>query len=156
MFNCILSHCEKPDGKLEFRLEWEGPWTPTWEPQKRASRRGLYAATSPHIDALCHVVYTLRHHGIAQTEKYNSKKNWAPHLGGRHGRKITHTGTTDTIQNHTHRHHGLTTHSHTCLDNSKKRKRKRRESTQWWRAGHLLRHKTQPQPLGKTTADVLT
>jgi len=33
LFNSILAHREKPDGGLEFKVDWDGDWEPTWEPR---------------------------------------------------------------------------------------------------------------------------
>lgn len=31
LLNRISAHREKPDGEVEFRLEWDSDWAPTWE-----------------------------------------------------------------------------------------------------------------------------
>ena len=31
--NNILDHRELDDGRLQFRVDWAGDWTPKWEPR---------------------------------------------------------------------------------------------------------------------------
>ena len=33
MFRKILAHREDDDGNLQFQLDWEGDYAPTWEPR---------------------------------------------------------------------------------------------------------------------------
>lgn len=41
LFTSILEHREKPDGSLEFRVDWEGDFAPTWEPRENLPEESI-------------------------------------------------------------------------------------------------------------------
>ena len=49
----ILDHQEAEDGTLEFRIEWDGKWKPTWEPSSHIPEESIITATSCACVLVC-------------------------------------------------------------------------------------------------------